>query len=363
MRILFICPYPTGEAASQRFRFEQYFKILKSNGHSFKTSPFLSKRAWKIVYKHGYFFQKVMALLNGYIKRFFDLFRVLTYDIVFIHREALPFGVPWFEYIVTKIFHKYTIFDFDDAIWIPNASETNRNLTMMFKRFGNTAKICKWVNVVSVGNAYLADYASKYNKNVLINPTTIDTDELHNVEKKHGNHRFVIGWTGSHSTVQYLDELYHVFKQLEAKYEFDLHVICDVPPKLDLKSLKFIPWNKKTEIQDLLNLNVGLMPLQEDIWSKGKCGFKALQYMSLGIPALVSGVGVNAEIVDNEVNGFVCKTLDDWYVTIERLITDPALLNRVSQKTRTKIVEKYSLSSNKENFLSLFDKSRRDFIK
>ena len=356
MRILFICPYPTGEAASQRFRFEQYFRVLKEEGHSFKTSAFLSKKAWKIVYKPGHLYLKVLALLSGYLRRFFDLFRVLFFDAVFIHREASPFGVPWFEWIITNVFRKYTVYDFDDAIWIPNASETNRNLTMMFKRFGNTAKICKWVNKVSVGNAYLKGYALKYNSNVVVNPTTIDTDEYHNTISDHSNKKFVIGWTGSHSTVQYLDELFLIFKQLEAKYDYELHVICDVPPKFKLKSLKFVRWNKKTEIDDLLKFNVGLMPLQEDIWSKGKCGFKALQYMSLGIPALVSGVGVNAEIVDNEVNGFVCKTLEDWYVALEKLITDPALLKKISQKTRSKIVDNYSLSSNKENFLRLFDK-------
>ena len=225
---------------------------------------------------------------------------------------------------------------------------------MIFKRFANVADVCRWSSVVSVGNAYLGEFANKYNPNVVINPTTIDTDEHHNIVTDHSNHKFTIGWTGSHSTVQYLDELYPVFKKLEEKYEFEFQVICDVPARFNLKSMKFVKWTKNAEITDLLNFNVGIMPLPADFWAKGKCGFKALQYMSLGIPAIVSDVGVNAEIVDHGINGFVCYTLDEWYDSIEKLMTQPEFLRQLSKNTRKKIVDQYSVRSNKENFLRLF---------
>ena len=356
MRILFITPYPTGEAPSQRFRFEQYFKALTQNGHSYKISPFLTLKAWNILYKHGHTFEKTMALFRGYWQRCIDLIRINNFDVVFIHREASPFGPPWFEWLVIKLFGKYTVYDFDDAIWIPNASETNGKLTMMFKQFSKTADICSWADVVSVGNVYLAEFASKHNSHVVINPTTIDTDELHNSIKDHSNMKFIIGWTGSHSTLQYLDEIFPVLERLEEKYDFEFQVICDVPPKFNLKSLKYIPWTKKAEIDDLLNFNIGVMPLPADVWSKGKCGFKALQYMALGIPAVVSGVGVNAEIVDHNINGCVCNSKEEWFFCLEKLITDSAYLRKLSVKTREKIVNNYSVKSNMENFLSLFKK-------
>jgi glycosyltransferase involved in cell wall biosynthesis len=355
MRILFISPYPTGEAPSQRFRFEQYFKLLRSKGHTLETSPFLTIDAWNILYKEGYTFQKIWALIRGYGQRFLDLLRMGGFDAVFIHREASPFGPPLFEWIVTKLLGKYTVYDFDDAIWIPNASETNKQLTLMFKQFSKTADICRWSDVVSVGNSYLAGYAQRFNTNVVINPTTIDTDEYHNTIATHNNHKFTIGWTGSHSTVQYLDEIFPVLKRLEEKYDFEFHVICDTPPKFQLKSLKFVPWNKKTEIDDLLNFNVGLMPLPDDVWAKGKCGFKALQYMALGIPAIVSGVGVNAEIVDHGINGCVCNTPEEWYTSLEKIITDPFYLKKLSEKTRERIVSTYSTASNSANFLRLLN--------
>lgn len=354
MRILFISPYPTGEAPSQRFRFEQYFPALRQQGIEYDTSPFLDKKAWDILYKPGHWAGKIAAIFRGCFRRLGDLFRMGKYDVVFIHREAAPAGWPIFEWLITHLFKKHTVYDFDDAIWIPNASESNSKLTMFLKRFRNTEDICRWVSVVSVGNNFLGEFARKFNKNVVYNPTTIDTREHHNTTTDHTNHVFTIGWTGSHSTLQYLDPLVPVLEELEKKFKFEFHVICDVPPKWKLNSLRFIKWSKQAEIHDLLNFNIGVMPLPDDIWSKGKCGFKALQYMALGIPAVVSDVGVNADIVDHDQNGCLCRNLEDWKFYLEKLMSDEAYLRRLSQHTREKIVSKFSVESNTPNFLSLF---------
>ena len=353
MRVLFIAPYPTAQAPSQRFRYEQYFKLMEKEGIQYEVSSFIDRKAWEILYRPGHLFQKFSALIRGYWRRIGDMFRLHRYDVVFIHREASPFGLPVFEWLITKVFRKYTVYDFDDAIWVPNASESNSNLTMVFKRFHNVADTCRWVSVVSVGNKYLAEFASKLNGRVVINPTTIDTDEHHNTLTDHDNEKFVIGWTGSHSTLKYLNDIYPILARLEASFDFEFHVICDTPPKTDLKSVKFVKWNKETEIEDLLKFNVGIMPLPDDIWSKGKCGFKALQYMALGIPAIVSNVGVNAEIVDHGKNGFVCQTPEDWFQHLNMMISDPELVRNLSLHTRDKIVDNYSVKSNSRNFLSL----------
>ena len=166
--------------------------------------------------------------------------------------------------------------------------------------------------------------------------------------------KFVIGWTGSHSTTRYLNEIVEVLKKLEGKFNFELQVIADIAPDIELKSFRFIKWNKEHEINDLLAFNIGIMPLKDDPWAAGKCGFKALQYMALGIPALVSPVGVNTKIVDDGINGFICKTPEDWKNAIEKLIQDHALLMEMAQNTRKKIEENYSVKSNTANFLNLF---------
>ncbi len=355
MRILFLVPYPEGQAPSQRFRFEQYFGILKETGHTVQVSSFLDVKAWAILYRPGYWFQKMTAILRGYSRRVRDIFRVNKYDFVFIHREAAPFGPPIFEWLIASVCKKKIIYDFDDAIWIPNASESNSTLSKKFKNFSNVSKICRWSYKVSVGNQFLKEFAVQYNENVVLNPTTIDTDLHHNTTKEHNKSKFIFGWTGSHSTIQFLDVLISVFQELEKTEDFEFHVICDIAPKFKLRSLKYIPWKKDTEIADLLNFNVGIMPLPDNVWSKGKCGFKALQYMALGIPAVVSNVGVNAQIVDHELNGCICKSEKEWKYYLKRLLQEPEYLQGLSAHTREKIVQNYSVQSNRLNFLSLFE--------
>ncbi|HRG59738.1 MAG TPA: glycosyltransferase [Bacteroidia bacterium] len=351
--IIFLFPYPLNEAPSQRFRFVQYLNILKREGYYFETHAYLSDNAWKILYQPGHFFSKFLRIVRGYLIRLLLLPKVKKFDYVFIHREAAPLGPPFIEFIIAKVLGKKIIYDFDDAIWLPNYSESNKFFSFI-KWYSNSKLLCKWAYKVSCGNDYLCSFARQFNSNVVYNPTTIDTDNYHNLVSNQDKQKFVIGWTGSHSTTRYLHEIEDVLKRLEQKYDFELQVIADIPPALELKSFKFIKWSKEQEINDLLNFNIGIMPLKDDQWAAGKCGFKALQYMALGIPALVSPVGVNTKIVDHEVNGFICQTLSDWELYIEKLLKDHQLLITMAKQTRIKIIEHYSVKSNTANFLSLF---------
>lgn len=353
MRILFVCPYPLGEAASQRFRFEQYFPILKNRGISYDTSPFLNEKAWGVLYKRGKIILKAIHILLGFARRLILMTKLNKYDYIFIHREAAPIGPPIFEWIIARIAKKKIIFDFDDAIWLPNSSESNSFFSFI-KYYSKTKYTCSISYKVSCGNNYLCEYARRYNEQVVYNPTTIDTENYHNQVKQHQSTLPVIGWTGSHSTNKYLWDILPVLKRLEEKYKFIFYVISDKNPALDLESFKFCQWNKETEISDLLQMNVGIMPLVNDKWANGKCGFKALQYMALGIPALVSPVGVNTQIVDHGENGFICRTEEDWYTNLELIITNQHLLQELSKNTRLKIEKSYSTKSNEENFIKLF---------
>jgi glycosyltransferase involved in cell wall biosynthesis len=331
----------------------QYLDILKEQGYLFETHAYLSDNAWKILYQPGRFFAKFLRIVRGYINRLLLLPRISKFDYVFIHREAAPLGPPLIEFLIAKVLCKKIIYDFDDAIWLPNFSESNKFFSFI-KWYSNSKVLCKWAYKVSCGNDYLCNFAAQFNQNVVYNPTTIDTENYHNKISNQNKEKFVIGWTGSHSTTRYLNEIVEVLKKLEGKYDFELQVIADIPPTLNLKSFKFIKWKKEDEIDDLLSFNIGIMPLKDDLWAAGKCGFKALQYMALGIPALVSPVGVNTKIVDDGVNGFICKTPQDWESAIEKLMQDHALLIEMAQNTRKKIIAEYSVISNTNNFLALF---------
>lgn len=353
VKVLFIVPYPIGKAPSQRFRFEQYFSALDANGIAYDLKPFLSNRVWDILYLPGRFIQKAFGILSGILKRFFLLFNLGKYDFIFIHREATPIGPAFFEFIAAKILRKKIIYDFDDAIWIPNFSESNKIFSFL-KGYANVKHICGLAYKISCGNEYLCEYASKYRKQVVYNPTTIDTANYHNQIKNQASGKFVIGWTGSHSTIRYLFDLIPVIERLEKDFDFEFLVISDISPAMGLKSFRFLKWKKETEIEDLLRMNVGIMPLKDDKWANGKCGFKALQYMSLGIPALVSPVGVNTRIVDHGVNGFVCGSHQDWEDSLRKLLSSPNLLQEIALNTRKKIEQHYSVHSNEANFVSLF---------
>lgn len=353
--ILFLVPYPSGQAPSQRFRFEQYLGALAAAGHTYELASFLSPRTWVILYKPDLSLAKAWGIVAGFGRRLALLARVPAFDFVFIHREAAPLGPPVLEWLIAKVFRKRIIYDFDDAIWLANTSEANR-MAAGLKWHQKVASICGWAYKNSCGNAYLAAYARQYNANSLVNPTTIDTEHLHNqVRDQAAPGRLVIGWTGTHSTLKYLGQLVPVLARLEAEgLDFEFRVISNQPPALSLRSLVFVPWRKDTEIADLLAFHVGLMPLEDDLWAKGKCAFKALQYMALGIPALVSPVGMNTEVVQTDYNGYVCATASDWEARLRRLLANPSLRQHLGQAARATVVERYSVQANTSNFLRLF---------
>ncbi len=358
MKILFLIPYPLKEAPSQRFRFEQYFHLLEEKGFSISSQSFWDRETWEVLYKSGFKLRKTIGFIKGSVRRLAILFSLSKIDYVFIHRECLPVGPPVIEWIIGRLLKKKIIYDFDDAIWLPNTSEENR-IAAFLKWHSKVSSICKWSYKVSCGNSFLAEYASRFNETVILNPTTIDTDNLHNpnkftIEKKTA--RVTIGWTGTHSTLKYIKPLVPILKKLELKFpnQVQILIIANRRPQLALDTVNFIPWSKETEIEDLLKMDIGIMPLSDDIWTKGKCGFKALQYMALEIPAVVSSVGVNSEIIDAGVNGFLCSSENEWMEALGKLIGDSQARKQMGRAGRQKIISTYSVSSNSSLFLDLF---------
>ena len=351
MKILFLVPYPLGESPSQRFRFEQYFNALLMVGHSYAVRSFLSPQGWSMIYSKGNAGKKILTIVAGFLRRLWTLFSVARYDMVFIHREATPVGPPVFEWMIAKVFRKKIIYDFDDAIWLTdNTSESA--LEKMIRWRSKVASICKWSFVVSCGNDYLCDYARRFNSNVVLNPTTIDTSYHKPIEKTYNND-VVIGWTGSHSTLKYIDEVVPALQKISG---FTFVIISDSKISIPVPS-RNVKWKKETEIEDLAQFDIGIMPLPNDEWSKGKCGFKALQYMAMEIPTVVSPVGVNTKIVTDGVDGFICNTTAEWITALEKLIKDPQLRKKLGAAGRKKVEQDYSVVSNTSNFLSLFDRS------
>jgi glycosyltransferase involved in cell wall biosynthesis len=353
-QVLMIVQYPENVSPGQRFRFELYKDLLAKHQYKVTTKPFFDLKGYEVIHRHGFLLKKSFATIKGFARRLALLLTIAKYDYILLQREVAPLGPPVYEWMYIKLFGKKLIYDFDDAIWLSSTSEQN-SIAAAFKFAGKVADICRWAHKVSCGNEYLCTWARQFNTNVVYNPTCVDTEKRHNLLADHDAGRITIGWTGSFSTLKYLEMVENALNKLQESYEFDVKIICNEAPSLNVKNVKYIPWSEENEVTELATCQIGLMPLTDDEWSEGKCGFKLIQYLSLGIPAVSSPVGVNKTIIDEGINGFFASTDEGWFTAIEKLILDADLRKKMGLAGRSKIIARYSLLSNEANFLSLFN--------
>jgi glycosyltransferase involved in cell wall biosynthesis len=344
-KIHFLLLYPLNIAPSQRYRFEQYFTYLKDCQLSYTTSSFYDNKTFSLLYSKKSKFLFALRILFCYLRRITHVIKLRTFDAIFIQRGATPIGPPVFEWFIKHVLRVKIIYDFDDAIWRePDLKKRPSLLKRWLKVYNKVPKICRWAHQVVVGNEYLASFARQFNPNVIVIPTVVDTNTKFVPVNHRVNDPVMIGWTGSHSTLAYLERFEPVLKELRKSYSFNLVVIADRKPNFSALDYEFVKWSEESEINALQKIDIGIMPLPDDEWTKGKCGFKAIQYMSLSKPAVVSAVGVNVEIVDHGINGFVCASNEDWKMYLGTLINNAGLIREQGINARKKIQSSYSLN-------------------
>ncbi|MEX2379417.1 MAG: glycosyltransferase family 4 protein, partial [Vicingaceae bacterium] len=354
-RILFIANHRLGRSPGQRFRFEQYLSFLEENGFECVLSNLLSEADDQLLYRPKEWLNKAKLARKAWDIRKKDFARADEFDIIFIYREALLTRSTRFERLFSKTKAK-VVFDFDDAIWLPNVSAANRRLQFL-KNPSKINKILPLVDLVFAGNQYLADYAKQFNEQVEIIPTTIDLKYHQTKTFDQTKEQLCIGWTGTQTTLRYLDDLAPVFKQLKAQYgnQLKFKVICDTPWENSNIEVENVLWSKLNEIDQLDEIDIGIMPLTDDEWSKGKCGFKALQFMALKKAVVVSPVGVNAEIVKDKKNSFWAKSREDWFRSLSLLIEDSNLRKSFGEQGYRTVKENYSVDAYKDVYLKLLN--------
>jgi len=353
MNILFWVPYPT-EGASNRYRVEQYLAYLDKEKIGYALRPFWTSRGYSILYRPGYFFQKVYCFIRGSLSRLTDIFHINRYDMVFIHREAYPIGGAFLERVLKWIGKPY-IFDFDDAIFLPSSSEQN-TLIKYLKIPGKIKKIIIGSKHVIAGNDYLAGFAGRFNKNVTVIPTSVDLIKYQPDKKKAGG-EIVIGWIGSGTTFVFINLIIGTMKKLSGKYNnitfkliggnFEIH---------GMKNIINRSWSLKSEIDELRTFDIGVTPMREDEWTLGKCGFKTILYMSMGIPCVASPVGVIKDIIDDGENGFLAGTEEEWLRKLSLLIENPELREKLGSAGRKTVEDRYSVEVNAPKFLDVIKK-------
>jgi len=354
MRILFIEPYPI-EGPSSRYRVEQYIPCFRSMGIHCHVRPFVSPGFYKILYKKGHCFKKILFFISSALHRAIDIFIALRSDIVFIHLEAFPFGPPIFEKAVSLL-GKKIIYDLDDAIYLGLTSPAN-TLIRFLKNPSKISKIIKMSDHVITCNVYLKNYAKKYNDNVTVIHTALDTEKF-SPGKDITNDRLVIGWIGSHSTAHYLDELKEVFSKLGKLYKFDIKIVGAGDYKLNISGVNGINkiWDLNTEIEEFRSIDIGVYPLPDNEWTRGKTGFKTIQYMSVGVPCVVSNVGANKEIVQDGLNGYLANREEDWVSKLSILLESEAIRKKIGYAGRKTVEENFSIKINAPIYLEIIKK-------
>lgn len=351
-KILFVAPHRPDRSPSQRFRFEQYLEYLQSQGFDYDFSYLISAEDDQKLYKKGKYNDKLKILLKSHRIRKGNVQNAHVYDIIFVQREAFMTRSIKYEKAFARSKAKL-VFDFDDSIWLQNVSSANKNLNWL-KNPHKTSKIIELADLVIAGNKYLKEYADRFNDQTMIIPTTIDTTEYQRIDQD--NDKVCIGWSGSITTIQHFEYALPFLRKVKAKFggKVTFKVIGDGNYRNEELDIQGIAWNKQDEIKELSSFDIGIMPLPDDEWAKGKCGLKGLQYMALEIPTIMSPVGVNQEIIAHGKNGFLAKEADEWLTIIGDLIKDKALRNKVGKAARKTVVDHYSVESNKEKYLCAF---------
>ena len=346
IRVLALSPIPE-EGAGCRFRIAHYIPYLESDGFEVTLKTLFTTEFFRFVYKPGHLARKSAVFARLALKHLWALHEVPNYDVVFIYRELLPVGPALIEWLLSMPRCPPIVFDFDDAIFLPSVSEANR-LIAALKTPSKVATIVRRSREVVVGNDYLGAYARQFNPAVTIIPTSVDITKFHpSPDVRPARPEPVVGWIGSPTTASFLMGLAPVLRRVSAQQPFVLKVSGSGDPvAMPGVKVENAEWRLSGEVDLFRDCDIGVYPLVDDAWAKGKCGFKAIEFMACGVPVVAASVGVNREIIEDGVNGFLATTDNEWVEKLGRLIADPPLRARFAVAGRRTIEERYSLHVN-----------------
>jgi glycosyltransferase involved in cell wall biosynthesis len=367
MHILAVCSYPL-EAAATRFRLGQFVEPLRANsGTELTIRPFLTQHSFQLLYQSGATAGQALSLMQSVMKRLLDTVHVPKYDLLLVQREAMIFGPGFFEWLYQKVAQVPMVLDLDDATYIPYVSPTYGKLGSFFKFFGKTDGLIERSELVICGNRFIAEYVNSKGRKSVVVPTVVDESIFCPVEKI--NDVPVIGWIGTHSTYQFLETLFPVLKELAKRRRFRLKIVGSGRENAALPNVEveYSSWKLEREVADFQELDIGLYPIQtqgslDSQWLLGKSGFKAIQYMSVGVPFVVSPVGVCAEMGIHGTTHFNAATPEDWYNYLDRLLVDQDLRKEMGKAGREYSIEHYSLPVQAELLAKTLQGVRSDFL-
>jgi glycosyltransferase involved in cell wall biosynthesis len=343
VRVGFLALHQPASSPSQRYRLEAFIPYLEQEGIVVDYAWVLDRRDLGAFYGKTSVLAKATVTGRALLRRVLSLLRARSWDVVFVQREAFFLLGPWAEQLASLA--APIVFDFDDAIWLHAVSPSNQRFAFL-KNVDKIAKIAALAHTTIAGNEYLAAWARGHSSNVQVVPTCVDTDLYKPaVERRDEDGAVTIGWSGSPSTVVHFQSAVPMLRRVKERLGDRVRIRVMGDPSYSEPSLGVVgeAWTPAAELVFLQETDIGIMPLPDDEWTRGKCGLKALTAMASGAPTVVSPVGVNVEIVQHEQGGLLARTPEEWEAALGRLVEDPALRRRLGEAARQTVVDRYSV--------------------
>ncbi|MEI6148069.1 MAG: glycosyltransferase family 4 protein [bacterium] len=339
MKLLLLSRYDR-LGASSRLRMLQYVPFLRQQGMEVTVRPLLSNSYLEALYRTGR--RPPKLLIAAYTRRILTLLALREHDLLWIEKELLPWFPAWFERLLMGRRARYVV-DYDDATFHHYDLHPNPAARSLYR--GKIDALMRHATLVVAGNAYLADRAGHAGSaQVTLLPTVVDLSRYPAIPAARTEESpFTIGWMGSPSTLRYLDAIRPALAEVCRLPGVRIVIVGAGPADWpDLKAT-FHPWSELTEIDELRSFDIGIMPLDNTPWERGKCGYKLIQYMACGLPVVASPVGVNAQIVKNGVTGILADTTEKWVDALNRLRQNPGLRQAMGRQGRRDVEERYCL--------------------
>jgi len=356
LSILFVT-YGTKLAPATRYRVYGFLPFLEKEGLDCKVFSIISGFTTNLMIKSSMFnsLQKIIYYIQVSIERVFRacvvVFLAGKFDVVFLQRVTFPFGLER----LMRMKNKNIIFDIDDSIYMLDKEE--RGLIGCLKKYSKKKEVTSVLRVSKcaiVENAHIENFVRQYCNDIYVITGPIDSIRNFPKEYKADTKNIIIGWIGSPSTVLYLDMLKRVLRRLQEKCDVDIRLIGSGPHSIDGVRFEIIDWSEGTEVFELHKFDIGIMPMPDNEWTRGKVGCKMLQYMANAIPAVVSYTPTNAAIIKNGDNGFLVNSEEEWIEKLSLLVEDPVLRQKIGISGRKTVEEKFSVKVNMPKYIEIF---------
>lgn len=350
MKLLALTKYGS-LAASTRQRFEQYEPALHAAGISVDYAPFLGNEHLQRLAAGRR--ATPLSVVRAYASRIRALLSARRYDALWVHCELFPYWPGFAEWLGT-LSGRPILFDYDDAIFhIYDASPNPLVRALLGTKL---EPLLRRASACCCGNAYLRDYAAQYCSRTIVLPTVVDTEIYRPATGRRENGPLVVGWIGSPSTWTNVQPLLPMLRELAERHGFVVRAVGAGPAaeRDRFPGLELVEWSEAGEVAAVQSFDIGIMPLHDQPFQRGKCGYKLIQYMACGKPVVADPIGVNREIIDEGESGFLARTPKAWRDAILKLAGDPALRARMGAAGRARVVRDYSLASQAPRLVELF---------